>query len=63
MNVTVKMPPKMKEALEDLARREFTSVSGLLKKAAEKYLQENRINWRGNEEEKPTQRKQGRQKR
>jgi predicted DNA-binding protein len=46
MNVTVKMPQPMKEALEKLADKEFTTVSGLLKKAAEKYLQEQGIDWR-----------------
>lgn len=46
MNVTVKMPPEMKKALEKLAKQEFSSVSGILKKAAEKYLQEHNIDWR-----------------
>jgi metal-responsive CopG/Arc/MetJ family transcriptional regulator len=46
MNVTVKMPPNMKKALEKLAQQEFSSVSGILKKAAEKYLLEHDINWR-----------------
>ena len=46
MNVTVKMPPDMKKALEDLAEKEFSSVSGILKKSAEKYLIENGIDWR-----------------
>ena len=46
MNVTVKMPPQMKKALEKLADEEFSSVSGILKKAAEKYLQEQGIDWR-----------------
>jgi len=46
MNVTVKMPPEMKQALEKLAKKEFTSVSGILKKAAEKYLQENGLDWK-----------------
>ena len=45
MNVTVKMPPEMKAALEKLAEKEFTTVSGLLKKAAEKHLQEQGIDW------------------
>lgn len=45
MNVTVKMPPQMKKALEKLAEKEFSSVSGILKKAAEKYLQEQGIDW------------------
>ena len=43
MNVTVKMPPQMKKALEELAEKEFSSVSGILKKAAEKYLQDHDI--------------------
>ncbi|MBW2072502.1 MAG: ribbon-helix-helix protein, CopG family [Deltaproteobacteria bacterium] len=46
MNVTVKMPPEMKKALEKLAKQEFSSVSGILKKAAEKYLLEHGIDWR-----------------
>ena len=46
MNVTVKMPPEMKNALEKLAEREFSSVSGILKKSAEKYLKEHGIDWR-----------------
>ena len=46
MNVTVKMPPNMKKALEKLAKQEFSSVSGILKKAAEKYLIEHDIDWR-----------------
>ncbi len=50
VNVSIKMVPKMKKALEKLAEKEFTSVSGILKKAAEKYLKDNGIDWR--EEEK-----------
>jgi len=46
VNVTIKMPPEMKKALEKLAEREFSSVSGILKKSAEKYLLEQDINWR-----------------
>jgi len=48
VNVTIKMPPEMKKALEKLAEKEFSSVSGILKKAAEKYLLEQGIDWRGN---------------
>ena len=51
MTVTVKMPPEMKKALEKLAEKEFSSVSGILKKAAEKYLLENGINWREESDE------------
>ena len=46
MNVTVKMPPEMKKALEKLAEKEFSSVSGIIKKSAEKYLLKNGIDWR-----------------
>ena len=46
VNVTIKMPPEMKKALEKLAGKEFSSVSGILKKAAEKYLLEQGIDWR-----------------
>jgi predicted DNA-binding protein len=50
MTVTIKMPPKMKKALEKLAKKEFSSVSGILKKAAEKHLQEHDIDWRDEED-------------
>lgn len=46
VHVSIKMPPQMKKALEVLAEKEFSSVSGILKKAAEKYLQEHGIDWR-----------------
>jgi predicted transcriptional regulator len=51
VNVTIKMPPEMKKALESLAEKEFSSVSGILKKAAENYLLEQGIDWR--EKDKP----------
>jgi predicted DNA-binding protein len=51
VNVTVKMPPNMKKALEKLAKHEFSSVSGILKKAAEKYLLEHGIDWRKDDTE------------
>ena len=47
MNVTVKMPPEMKKALEKLSEKEFSSVSGILKNPAEKYLLEQGVDWRG----------------
>ena len=52
VNVTVKMPPEMKKALEKLADKEFSSVSGILKKATEKYLKENGIDWRKKDKKK-----------
>ena len=50
-NVTIKMPDKMKNALVRLAEQDFSSVSGVLKKAAEIYLKENGIDWRKEESE------------
>ena len=44
--ISIKVDPKMKKALEKLAKQEFSSVSGILKKAAEKYLLEHDIDWR-----------------
>ena len=44
--VSIRMDPKMKKALEKLAKKEFTSVASLLKKGAEKVLEENGIDWR-----------------
>ena len=56
MHVSVKMDPQMKAALEKQAEKEFTTVSGLLKKAAEKYLQEQGIDWRQEKPEKKPKR-------
>jgi predicted transcriptional regulator len=50
MHISIKVPPEMKAALEKQAEREFTSVSGLLKKAAEQYLQANGVDWRQEKE-------------
>ena len=36
----------MKEALEDLAEKEFSPVSTVVKKAIDKYLHEKGIDWR-----------------
>jgi hypothetical protein len=44
--ISIKVDPRMKKALEVRAKLEFSSVSGILKKAAEKYLLEHNINWR-----------------
>ena len=52
MNVSVKMPPKMKTALDKLAEKEFTSASGIIKKALEEYLLKNGIDWREEPEKK-----------
>jgi predicted transcriptional regulator len=50
--ISIKVDPRMKNALEKLAKQEFSSVSGILKKAAEKYLLEHDIDWRKTPEKK-----------
>jgi len=50
--ISIKADPRMKKALEKLAKQEFSSVSGILKKAAEKYMLENGIDWREDDTEK-----------
>jgi len=44
--VSVKTPPKMVKAIKKQADREFTSMSGIIKKAVEEYLLKNGIDWR-----------------
>jgi len=51
--ISIKVDPRMKKALEKLAEKEFSSVSGILKKAAEKYLQDHDIDWREESEKTP----------
>ena len=44
--ITIRVEPKMKKALEKFAQKEFSPVSAIVKKAIEKYLQEQGIDWK-----------------
>ena len=44
--LSIKIDPEMKKALEVLAEKEFSPVSTIVKKAIDKYLQEQGIYWR-----------------
>jgi predicted transcriptional regulator len=44
--LSIKIDPKMKKALEKLAEKEFSPVSTIVKKAIDRHLQENGIDWR-----------------
>ncbi len=44
--LSIKIDPKMKEALEKLAQKEFSPVSSIVKKAIDQYLKEQGIDWR-----------------
>jgi len=48
--INIKLDPRMKKAIQNLAERRFTSMSAEIKQAIEKHLQENSIDWR---KEKP----------
>ena len=50
--LSIKVDPKMKKALEELAEKEFSSVSAIVKKAVDKHLQEQGIDWRTKKEPK-----------
>lgn len=50
--ISIKLDPRMKTALEKLAKKEFSPVSAIVKKAIEKHLQENGIDWQ-KEKSKP----------
>ena len=53
MLITLKIDPRMKQALEKVAKKEFSTVSGILKKAAQEYMEKTHgIYWEeGNPEE------------
>ena len=51
--LSIKIDPEMKKALEELAKKEFSPVSTIVKKAIDKYLQEQGIKWR--DKKKPKQ--------
>ena len=44
--LSIKIDPNMKKALEELAEKEFSPVSTLVKKAIDKYLHDKGIEWR-----------------
>jgi predicted transcriptional regulator len=48
--ISIKVDPKMKKALEELAEKEFSPLSTIVKKALDKYLQEHGIDWRQEDE-------------
>lgn len=44
--ITIRVEPKMKKALEKFAKQEFSPISAIVKKAIEKYLKEQGIDWK-----------------
>ncbi len=50
--IAIKLDPKMKKAIEDISEKKFMSMSGYIKAACEKALQEDGIDWRKEPAEK-----------
>ena len=48
--LSIKIDQKMKKALENLADKEFAPVTTIVKKAIDKYLRDQGIDWRKVEE-------------
>jgi predicted transcriptional regulator len=44
--IAIKVDPRMKEALQKVADKQFISMSAAVKQAIEKYLQEQGVDWR-----------------
>jgi len=44
--LSIKIDPRMKQAIEKLAEKEFSPVTTIVKKALDKYLQDHGIDWR-----------------
>ena len=46
MLISLKIDPRMKQALEKAAKKEFSTLSGIMKKAAQEYLEKaHDIDW------------------
>ena len=50
--LSIKIDPRMKKALEEFAEKEFSPVTTIVKKALDKYLHEQGIDWRKEPEKK-----------
>lgn len=44
--ITLKLDPRMKKALDELAEQRLTPVSVLLRQLIDKHLQEHGVDWR-----------------
>jgi predicted HicB family RNase H-like nuclease len=44
--INIRIDPKMKEAIQKLADKQFISMSAFIKQSIEKQLQEHGIDWR-----------------
>ncbi len=49
--LSIKVDPRMKIALKKLANKQFNSISGIVKQAVEKHLEEQGVDWRREDSE------------
>ncbi len=49
--LSIKVDPRMKIALKKLANKQFNSISGIVKQAVEKHLEEQGVDWRKEDSE------------
>lgn len=49
--LSIKVDPRMKIALKKLADKQFNSISGIVKQAVEKHLEEQGVDWRKEDSE------------
>jgi len=50
--ITIKLDPKMKKGIEDLAEKQLVNMSTVIRQAVDKYLLEHEIDWRNIPEKK-----------
>jgi len=43
--INIRVDPRMKQAIEKVAKKEFSSVSGIIKKAVQEYMEKQGIDW------------------
>jgi hypothetical protein len=43
--INIRIDPRMKQAIEKVAKKEFSSVSGIIKKAVQEYMEKQGIDW------------------
>ena len=43
--INIRIDPRMKQAIEKVAKKEFSSLSGIIKKASQEYLEKQGVDW------------------
>jgi predicted transcriptional regulator len=43
--INIRIDPRMKQAIEKVAKKEFSTVSGIIKKAVQEYMEKQGTDW------------------